>query len=106
LQSMQDIQILTRVQTVLDLLAQALPAAPDLVLLDGKRDLEQVYEQVSQVKARWPGVYCIVLVDHIRQQKVLKMAGADLVLVKGLSPQRLREAVLQGAARSKPSTAP
>jgi two-component system, NarL family, invasion response regulator UvrY len=98
LKSAPGIQLVTSVVSVAELLEKPPKADPDLVLIDGKRELEQAFDQVSQVKARWPGAFCIILVDHIRQQGVLKAAGADQILVKGVSPQRLLSAIRQGEA--------
>jgi DNA-binding NarL/FixJ family response regulator len=95
LQSAANIQLVTSVVSVAELLEQPPKVDPDLVLIDGKRELEGAYDQVSRVKARWPGAYCIILVDHINQQEVLKAAGADQILVKGVSPQRLMAAIRQ-----------
>ena len=74
--------------------------APDFVLLDADRDSLVAVSEVEQIIQAWPKTDCVALVDNPGQMPLLKQAGASLTLLKGASPQRLRE-VLQALAEQK-----
>lgn len=77
-----------------------LESAPDFVILDANRRDEVAILEVRLLLTTWPKADCIVLVDDSRQISLTKGAGASLTLLKGASPQRLRE-VLQALAESR-----
>lgn len=74
--------------------------APDFVLLDADRDSAIAVSEVKRINHAWPKTDCIALVDNSRQIPLLKEVGVSLTLLKGTSPQRLRE-VLQTLAEHK-----
>ncbi|MCZ6528978.1 MAG: hypothetical protein O6949_01420 [Chloroflexi bacterium] len=74
--------------------------APDFVLLDADRDSLVAVSEVERIIHAWPKTDCVALVDNPGQMPLLKQAGASLTLLKGASPQRLRE-VLQALAEQK-----
>ena len=77
------------VTTVEALLSAPVEEPPDLVLLYASS--RRTASQVGQVKAAWPGVRCIVLIEDAQHQEVALQAGADLVLLEGLAPGQLLE---------------
>jgi DNA-binding NarL/FixJ family response regulator len=44
---------------------------------------------VRRAKAKWPQARCIFLADSVQQQYEAEAAGADAVLLKGVSSTRL-----------------
>ncbi len=74
--------------------------APDFVLLDADRENSVAVYEVERILHAWPKTDCVALVDNPGQMPLLKQAGASLTLLKGASPQRLRE-VLQALAEQK-----
>ena len=68
-----------------------LEGAPDFVILDAERDNDLARSQVNQIRRAWPKAECVVMVDNTGQMPLLKEAGASLTLLKGATPQRLRE---------------
>lgn len=75
-------------------------SAPDFVLLDANRDNLAAVSEVQRVMEAWPRTECVVLVEDSSQIQILKSAGASFSLLKGASPQRLRE-VLEALAENK-----
>lgn len=76
--------------------------APDFVLLDADRESQNAASEVGRITHLWPKTECVALVDNSGQIQLLKDAGASLILLKGATPQRLRE-VLQTLAEHKRS---
>ena len=70
-------------------LRMAFERAPALMLLDSGLAGSQTWLAVRQVKAKWPRVRCIFLADNVQQQYEAEAAGADAVLLKGVSPAKL-----------------
>lgn len=66
---------------------------PDLVLLSCRADGGLVRSMVEQVKARWPRSRCITLAGSVEQQQEAELAGADAVVLNGLSPQKLLKTI-------------
>ena len=60
---------------------------PALIILD--MSLLKVQDIIKQIKAQWPQIYLIVLVEDVAQQEDAKASGADSVLIKGFSVQKL-----------------
>jgi DNA-binding NarL/FixJ family response regulator len=75
------------VTTVEALLSAPVEEPPDLVLLYVSS--RRTASQVGEIKAAWPGVRCIVLVEDVRHQETALQAGADVILLEGLAPGRL-----------------
>ena len=73
---------------------------PDFVLLDADRDSASAVSQVKQIKSTWRKAECVALVDNTGQMPLLKEVGVSLTLLKGASPQRLRE-VLEALSEHK-----
>ena len=66
---------------------------PAVMLLDSALPGEGVPSLLKQLKARWPELQCLVLVDTMEQQRQAQNAGADMVLLKGVLAARLSAAV-------------
>lgn len=72
-----------------ELLALEIAPLPDLILLHADKHDSRAAEQVKQVKSSWPEARCIVFVEYVRQRDVVLAAGADEVLLKGVSARQL-----------------
>ena len=62
---------------------------PDLLVLDLDPSAHGAWMILEQVKAEWPQVRCLVLVDTIQQGRMAKDAGVDGILVSGFSTNQL-----------------
>lgn len=62
---------------------------PALVLFSTGADGSNAPEGCRQIKSCWPDSPCLALVDTVGLEPVAKAAGADLVLVKGVRPDKL-----------------
>ena len=60
---------------------------PALIILD--ISLSNVQEVVKQIKEQCSQIHLIVLVEDTVQQKIAEESGADSVLIKGFSAQKL-----------------
>ena len=89
LKSEQDIKLVACTATVQTLLLLSLEQAPALVILEADERDERATDQVRRIKAVWPASRCLVLVEHSRQHSLVRKAGADEVLLKGVLPQQL-----------------
>lgn len=76
-----------------ELLSAAPERPPNLVVL--YISSRQDGNWIGEIKATWPDAHRIVLVEHPRYQGVAKQAGADVVLLQGLAPGRLLDALDQ-----------
>ena len=74
-------------------LGLALDHHPELVLLNGNVCNDTMSDAVSQIKAKWPGTRCLVLVSSVRRQQVARSAGADGVLLRGFPATQFFETV-------------
>jgi len=66
---------------------------PAMVLMDCGLSREGFLPLLKQIKATWPKVQCLVLVDSTEQQREAQAAKADTVLLKGVPAARLSEAM-------------
>lgn len=62
---------------------------PTLVLLSVQGPENHGPTAIGKIKARWPAVQCIVLVDTVAQQAAARAAGAEEALIKGVRPDTL-----------------
>lgn len=62
---------------------------PALVLFSTGEAGSNAPEGCRQIKLHWPESPCLALVDSVDLEPVAKAAGADLVLVKGVRPDKL-----------------
>lgn len=76
-----------------DGLLQVAQKAPALVLIDGSLIGEGDGEALRQIKGRWPGVRCLVLVHSVEQEHLARAAGADAVLQAGFRAEVLFETI-------------
>ena len=66
---------------------------PALVLLDMALPGEGAQRVMQQIRSRWPLTRCIALADNVQQQQEARVAGADVVLIKGFPPAKLIAAI-------------
>jgi DNA-binding NarL/FixJ family response regulator len=64
---------------------------PALIILD--MSLLKVQDAIKQIKTQWPQIHLIVLTDDLTLGKDVETIGADHVLIKGFSPQKLVEVI-------------
>jgi DNA-binding NarL/FixJ family response regulator len=95
LKSEQNLKLIACTATVQTLLLLSLEQTPALVILEADERDERATDQVRQLRAVWPASRCLVLVEHNRQHTLMRAAGADEVLLKGLLPQQLLTAIHQ-----------
>jgi DNA-binding NarL/FixJ family response regulator len=62
---------------------------PVLVLVSTSTDASNAPEGCRQIKLCWPDSPCLALVDTVGLAPVAQAAGADVVLVKGVRPDKL-----------------
>jgi len=62
---------------------------PALVILDHDLPYNTAPMIIQSVKANWPGIYCVVLVNDDEGRQEVQDKGADLILVKGLPGGKL-----------------
>jgi len=60
---------------------------PALIILE--LSLPKVQEIIKQIKKQWANIHLILLAEDIAQQKEVEISGADTVLLKGFSAQKL-----------------
>ena len=60
---------------------------PDLVIFSAAD--ESAYAEVQKIKQMWPTARLLVLVDETLQESLIEEAGADVVLLLGVSSPRL-----------------
>ena len=51
------------------------------------------YDQIQQIKIAWPQVVCVTIVKYPEQAEPAQAAGADIVLVEGVSADHLLAAL-------------
>lgn len=90
-----DLKLVACTATVQVLLSLDLEKTPELVILETDEQRERVEEQVGRIKTVWPTSSCIALVEHSKQKADLQAAGADVTLLKGVTPQQLMTAIRQ-----------
>jgi DNA-binding NarL/FixJ family response regulator len=78
-----------------DTVAQALATVhePVFVLLSAEGPENGIFTAIQKIKARWPAVPCIVLVDTVAQQQAAGAAGAEEVVIKGVRPDKLLRSI-------------
>jgi DNA-binding NarL/FixJ family response regulator len=72
---------------------------PDVILiyLVRENDVESEetfpFEVIARVKKIWPETLCVTIVKYLSQVEKVKVVGADLVLVDGVSAEKLLAAI-------------
>ena len=66
---------------------------PALVLLDMALPGEGARRIMQQIRSTRPLTRCIALADDVQQQQEARVAGADVVLIKGFPPAKLIAAI-------------
>jgi DNA-binding NarL/FixJ family response regulator len=64
---------------------------PALIILDVS--LPKAQDIIKQIKSQWSHIHLVVLTDDLSLGKDVKTLGADSVLIKGFSPQKLVEVI-------------
>ena len=105
----QSLRLVACTATIQTMLLLSLDHSPNVVLLDTDERDEQASDQVKQIRAVWPDSHCIALVSRRDQQSLIKVAGADEVLLKGTPPKQLlamihqlRQKIADHTAKTKP----
>ena len=66
---------------------------PNLVLMESDWPEDHIHESLRQIKKEWTAARTVVLVDNVKQQRETKLAGADVVLIKGIRAANLMKIV-------------
>lgn len=66
---------------------------PDLVLLDFSLTGDEIQAMLRQIRAGSGQTKCLVLADDALEQGIAEASGADGVLIKGFTAQRLIETI-------------
>lgn len=93
IESLPEFNLIARVSSVEQLLLLQLAQNPDLIVMDIQNDLKLVEIHLSRIKNIWPETYCIVLTKYTKHRAHLLAYGADEVLIEGVPPQRLIDAI-------------
>jgi DNA-binding response OmpR family regulator len=86
----QIVGVVAHIEAAVQAISECRPA---LVLLDSALPGEGFLPLLEHLKASWPRLQCLVLVDGVEQQGQAQIAEADAVLVKGAAAARLSAAV-------------
>jgi DNA-binding NarL/FixJ family response regulator len=89
LRTLPQIEIIAETQKPTVLLKIGTEMHPELVLLDASLFDEDAWTAVTKIKAEWPHIHFVVLVDDDLQRQIAQVAGADLVLPKGFPAAKL-----------------
>jgi DNA-binding NarL/FixJ family response regulator len=89
LRTLPQIEIIAETQNPTVLLKIGTEMHPELVLLDASLFDEDAWTAVTKIKAEWPHIHFVVLVDDDLQRQIAQVAGADLVLPKGFPAAKL-----------------
>ncbi len=68
---------------------------PDVVLMDARMPVMDGLEATRLIKDSWPQVKVVVLTMYPAYRAEALAAGADAVLVKGCSPEKILEVILR-----------
>lgn len=66
---------------------------PSVVLMDVRMPIMDGVQATQQIKRRWPEVRVVVITISVVEQSAARGAGADTFVVKGETPDKLREAL-------------
>lgn len=66
---------------------------PNLVLMESDLPEGHVHESLEHIKREWTATRTVVLVDNVGQQREAELAGADVVLIKGIRAASLMEII-------------
>jgi DNA-binding NarL/FixJ family response regulator len=74
---------------------------PALVVIEAGLPPAGRQAPIKEILAECPWARCIVLADHVEQQRAADSAGADVVLILGFQAARFTAAVEETLARGK-----
>jgi DNA-binding NarL/FixJ family response regulator len=102
LTSIPQIKQVTQVDDAPSALRMAAQHDPTLVLLDFDLSSSEVLAAtLEQIKATWPQSQCIALVHNEQEYQMAKVAGADVILMKGVSATKLLAIVKELLSRQE-----
>jgi DNA-binding NarL/FixJ family response regulator len=89
------LEIMGNVSTDTLALAAITGRCPNLLIIDTHNKNGDALSLVGQVKARWPGIRCLVLTESVKQKDAAKISGADEALVWGFSTSQFLAVINQ-----------
>lgn len=93
LRSIPNVEIVGVVAHTAEAVQAVSECQPAVALLDGALPGEGLLALLKSLKARWPELHCLALVDGVEQQRQAQAGEADIVLPKGVLAARLSAAV-------------
>ncbi len=87
-----------------DAVRQLAECQPDAVLMDLHMPVMDGLTAIKQIKQQWPAITVIVLTMYAVEQTAALAAGADVFLVKGGDPERLRVAISVCITHEQPAS--
>jgi two-component system response regulator VicR len=81
-----DVLVTSEGSSALNVIARNNPA---LIILDENLPFNNVPKLVRKIKTNWPKVGCLVLVNDSKEQQKIVDAGADQVVIKGVTGGKL-----------------
>lgn len=91
LTSIPEIQILGQVRRTEQATGSIENFSPDLIVLDIEGLGEEVHQLLAMLQKDHPNTKSLVLVENLRQQTQVQIAGADVALIKGYPADELIE---------------
>jgi len=80
-------------------LRQVTKLGPGLLVIDSNLLDEEVEALIAEVKAEQPTIGCLVIVRSSHQQAQMLASGADVVVLRDISPQQLQAELARLARR-------
>ena len=77
---------------------------PGLILIDSSLPENEARAILEYAKANKPQVYCLIIVKGHLNRSGMEAAGADIVLVEGVSAERLSKTIKAALAHSPEQT--
>ncbi len=102
LRTMPEIEVAGQVDRASDALGWVVEQGPSLVLLDTSLPIEDRWMALKAIKTQSPRSRCILCVESVQEQAMVRASGADGVLLTGFAAETLSTTIIEvlaGAGR-------